>query len=136
MPVWAQWLGFWITFIGGIISAFVLYQAFQLKNIFLLKAKLPKLHENLSSYRERFNILLVNEPNNFQEMSVIQAEVISVLDQAKPYLSSPDANKIDKVHNQLSTKIVTTKSSWDFYQSLASLETHVASSSEDLKWNS
>lgn len=136
MPMWAQWLGFWITLISGVISAFVLYQAFQLKSIFLLKAKLPKLHENLRIYRERFNMLLANEPKNFQKMSVIQAEIISVLDQAKPYLSKPDANKIDKVHYDLSKKIVNEKSSWDFYQSLASLEKHVASSSEDLKWNS
>lgn len=134
MPIWVQWIGFIVTVVGGGISAFVLYQAYQLKNIFLLKAKLPKLHENLSSYRQKFSVLLSAESEKTNEMMVLQAEVISVLKQAKPQLSTEDSNKIDEVLSKLETKITDNDSSWQFYTVLSSLEKHVASSSEDLKW--
>lgn len=134
MPIWVQWLGFIVTIIGGCISAFVLYQAYQLKNIFLLKAKLPKLHENLSTYRHKFSVLLSGEPKKIEEMTVLQAEVVSVLKQAKPQLSIEDSNKIDEVLSKLEINITDHDSSWHFYTVLSSLEKHVASSSEDLKW--
>ena len=136
MPMWAQWAGFIVTVISGLISAFVLYQAYQLKDIFLLKAKLPKLHEHLTNHRKKFNKLLSEEPLHIKSMEVVQAEVISILNQAKPQLSKIDSVKIDKALEDLSKDITNYNSSWHFYKILASLEQHISSSSEDLKWKS
>lgn len=134
--MWAQWSGFIVTVISGLISAFVLYQAYQLKDIFLLKAKLPKLHEHLTNHRKKFNKLLSEEPLHIKNMEVVQAEVISILNQAKQQLSKIDSVKIDKALEDLSKKITNYDSSWYFYKILASLEQHISSSSEDLKWKS
>ncbi len=136
MPIWAQWLGFAITVISGLISAFVLYQAYQLKDIFLLKFKLPKLHENLTNHRKKFNKLLSETTLHIKSMEVVQAEVISILNQAKPQLSKTDSVKIDSALDDLSKDITDYNSSWHFYKILASLEQHISSSSEDLKWKS
>lgn len=135
IPNWLQWVGIVFTIGSGFISTLVLWQTYQLKSAFFLKAKLPKLYKKLGVYRAEFNEVLEKNSQNYNEMRTIQAKVTSMLKQAQPSLSKFDELEVKNAMYVLNQHIAGDENAWDFYRKLSALEIHIGESLEDLQWN-